>query len=253
MIGIYKITNLINNKVYIGQSKNIEYRWKQHKNHPFNINNKDYDKRLYQAIRKYGLENFSFEILEECQIQELNNKEIYWIKYYDSANIDKGYNMTLGGQNSTPIKLTYEQVDKIINLLKNSQISQQEIANQFNISQSVVSEINNGKLWIKDEIQYPIRKYQMNIEPRKNYCKKCGAIIYKKSKYCVNCNNYLLRRIERPTREILKQQIRNLSFLEIGRIYKVSDNAIRKWCDYYNLPRKKKDISNYSDEEWELV
>ena len=52
---------------------------------------------LYQAMRKYGIENFSFEVIEECLPEELNEREIYWIDYYDSFNKEKGYNMTPGG------------------------------------------------------------------------------------------------------------------------------------------------------------
>lgn len=97
MIGIYKITNLINQKSYIGQSIDIENRLKNHKKHAFTSNTKDkeYNKPLYCAIRKYGVDNFSYEILEECTIVELNNKEIFYIELYDTYN--KGYNCNRGG------------------------------------------------------------------------------------------------------------------------------------------------------------
>ena len=65
MIGIYKIENLVNGKCYIGQSKYIEKRWTDHKSNAFNSIQKDqYKYPLYRAIRKYGLENFSFEVIE---------------------------------------------------------------------------------------------------------------------------------------------------------------------------------------------
>ena len=54
-------------------------------------------------------------------------------------------------------------------------------------------------------------------------------------------------------REDLKKLIRSMSFTSIGKKYNVSDNAIRKWCDKYNLPRKVSEIKKYSDEEWELI
>lgn len=96
MKGIYKITNLINGNIYIGQSIDIENRFKTHKSRAFNENEREYEKPLYQAFRKYGLENFSFEIIEECEKEELNNKEIYYIKFYNSYN--NGYNCSIGGQ-----------------------------------------------------------------------------------------------------------------------------------------------------------
>ena len=91
MIGIYKITNKINGKSYIGQSIDIERRWREHKKNIGSSKNP-----LYLDFKKYGLENFSFEILEECKVKDLDEKEIYWIKRYDSHN--KGYNLTDGGQ-----------------------------------------------------------------------------------------------------------------------------------------------------------
>ena len=93
--GIYKIENLINHNVYIGQSININKRWRQHKSAAFNPNSKDYNMIIYKAIRKYGLENFSFNILEQCLSEELNNKEIQWIQFYNSYQ--QGYNATPGG------------------------------------------------------------------------------------------------------------------------------------------------------------
>lgn len=92
--GIYKITNLINGKVYIGQSQNIKKRWAVHRS-DYLKDGKDY--ALYRAFRKYGIENFSFEIIEECSKNELDVKEKFYIAKYNSFFCD-GYNMTLGGQ-----------------------------------------------------------------------------------------------------------------------------------------------------------
>lgn len=98
MIGIYKIINLINNKIYIGQSINIELRIREHKLRAFrgdSKSNKEYYKALYKDFREFGLENFSFEIEEECNIENLNEREIYYINYYNSQK--DGYNRTNGG------------------------------------------------------------------------------------------------------------------------------------------------------------
>lgn len=87
-----------------------------------------------------------------------------------------------------------------------------------------------------------------------NKCKRCGKEISKSAKnYCPECQHFLQRKTERPEREELKVLIRNKSFTQIGKDYNVSDNAIRKWCDFYGLPRKKSEINSYSDEEWEKI
>lgn len=95
MIGIYKITNVLNNQCYIGQSIDIESRWLQH---TYEGTKGKCKNKLYSAMRKYNIENFIFEVIEECKLNQtvLDNKERYWIKYYDSYN--NGYNSTLGGQ-----------------------------------------------------------------------------------------------------------------------------------------------------------
>lgn len=92
---IYKYTNKINGKSYIGQTVNIYLRRMQHENPTGQDKTHQYNSEFHKDIRKYGIENFVFEILEECQQQELNNKEIYYINKYHS-NIN-GYNKTAGG------------------------------------------------------------------------------------------------------------------------------------------------------------
>lgn len=94
MMGIYTITNKINGKRYVGQSIHIETRWKQHIYTALNIPNEK--TKIYNAIRKYGLDNFSFEIIIECLQEQLDELEKYYIALYDSYN--NGYNMTNGGQ-----------------------------------------------------------------------------------------------------------------------------------------------------------
>ena len=94
MFTVYKITNKINQKCYIGSSIRVNKRWQQHINDANNPNNEKYNYPLYQAFRKYGLENFTFEVIEECLPKELNQKEIDYISLYESYPPDngKGYN-----------------------------------------------------------------------------------------------------------------------------------------------------------------
>ncbi len=82
MKGIYKITNKKNKKSYIGQSIEIEKRWKWHINESQRTKSKEYNKSLYMAFRKYGIENFTFEILEQCQRKDLIERELYWYHFY---------------------------------------------------------------------------------------------------------------------------------------------------------------------------
>ena len=89
--GIYKIENLINHKIYIGQSIEIERRFQKH------LNAND-DFLIHKALRKYGKVSFSFQILEECKLAELDEREQFWINYYNSL-IPNGYNMIQGGSN----------------------------------------------------------------------------------------------------------------------------------------------------------
>lgn len=92
--GIYKITNKLNNKSYIGQSNNIQRRLAEHKSE--NYRNFHLDKPLYKSISKNGIENFSFEIIEQCDENILDEREKYWINIYNC--LDNGYNCTEGGK-----------------------------------------------------------------------------------------------------------------------------------------------------------
>lgn len=97
--GIYKITNLLNGKGYIGQSKDIYRRCNEE--HLYGGNNIETASfHIYQAFNKYGTQNFKVEVLELCNQEELNNREIYWISYYDTFH--NGYNMTEGGSHFSP-------------------------------------------------------------------------------------------------------------------------------------------------------
>lgn len=85
-----------------------------------------------------------------------------------------------------------------------------------------------------------------------NHCPICGKEIDRKANYCVDCYNQM-RTKDRPSREVLKNDIRTMSMLKVGKKYGISDNGIRKWCDAYSLPRRKTEIDAYSDEEWEKI
>lgn len=146
--GIYKITNKINHKVYIGQSQNIFKRWDEHRY------SRNCDERpLYRAFRKYGLENFIFEIIEICAIEELNEKEIFWIQYYDSYN--KGYNLTPGGDHSSKIQRVVSE--KEVFQIRSRRLSAESFSSVYK-DYSHINENTFKKIWLGEyyaDVQVP--------------------------------------------------------------------------------------------------
>lgn len=92
-VGIYSIRNVVNNKVYIGSSVNIKKRINRHKNDlKSNIHSNEH---LLKSFNKYGIDNFIFSIIEECNKEDLIDREIYYINFYDSLDYKKGYNLSI--------------------------------------------------------------------------------------------------------------------------------------------------------------
>lgn len=151
---IYKLTNLLNNKIYIGQTNNINRRMQEHKH------DKRKNKPIHAAIVKYGWENFKLDILYYGE--NYNEEEKKWIKFYDSQNKDKGYNIVEGGQDSSgesnPASvLTQEQVNNVVELLLNTDKTTREISEETGVSIRNIEHINVGDSWHDPKYQYPIR------------------------------------------------------------------------------------------------
>ena len=227
MIGIYKITNLVNGKIYIGQSRNIEERWRVHKKEV------SLDYPLYRAFKKYGLDNFSFEIVELCSISELNEREYFFIKKFNSL-VPIGYNTKLVGWNPS---VDWETARILIQEIKNNFKTMTEISKEFGISAQTLSAINNGRSWVLDDEEYPLRKTL-----RGHHCIYCGArISSSKVERCRDCAGKMARKIERPSVEELTKELKKSNFVKVGQKYGVSDNAIRKWCKAYGMSTSAKD------------
>lgn len=140
---IYKIYNDINNKIYIGKTvTSISKRWSQHR-HDYLI----YDWHLYKAMRKYGFEHFFIEQIEESDNLLLNEREKYWIEYYDSYK--NGYNSTVGGDGRN-------QLDRELVKQKWEQgLSTKQIANDLNCWPStIVNILKEINLYDKKEIAF---------------------------------------------------------------------------------------------------
>lgn len=166
---IYKITNKINGKKYIGQTNNPKRRFLEHINRGYE---KEVGKVLYYAFDKYGVDNFTFEVIEE--VENYNEREKYWIDFYNS--FEDGYNMTPGGEeppcftgeSSHMCSHSEEQINQIIYLLQNTKLSTKDIAKTFNYNVSSINRINNGEIWFNSEYNYPLRKEntQVSIQQR---------------------------------------------------------------------------------------
>lgn len=140
MIGyIYKVTNKINGKIYIGQTiQSVKDRWYRHCGKS-GISKAELNTHFKRAILKYGKENFTIETIEMCDSTELNDKEKFYISYYNSYI--NGYNSTIGGQGgSKPFKTSEEDETQIISLY-NYGFSLREIGREFNLDKTTVKGI----------------------------------------------------------------------------------------------------------------
>lgn len=165
---IYKIVNDINDKIYIGQTiKSLARRFYQHcYMSEYKENPTTYNTQLSQAIRKYGKEHFSIEQIEECNLECLDEREQYWINYYQSYQ--NGYNATTGGKGNNLIKtesqIKFDEDVILIKTLLSEGKSIQEIADIMNISRMTVRDKMN-KAGIKNPKGYErskIAQYDLN-------------------------------------------------------------------------------------------
>lgn len=244
--GIYKIENLLNGKVYIGQSIHIERRWQQHCQPSANS-------AIANAIQKYGKENFSFQIIEECDESSLNQKEAYYIKQFNSL-VPNGYNIEEKTDNGNCyfIKYSKETFLQIVEDLASTSKSIQDIADKYNLDVSFIYRLNRGEIHHLEDLTYPLRQVK-DFSKQEHVCVNCGKEITKGAVRCHECASLIQQKCERPSREELKEMIRVLPFTKIGEKYNISDNSIRKWCKKFGLPAKRAEIKKYSDEEWQKI
>lgn len=202
--GIYQIINNINGKGYIGQSRNIEKRWLAHKE-----SKEDYP--LYKAFRKYGVENFTFQILEECSIEDLNEKEKFYIKTEHSE-----YNQTEGGDYQTaPQKLgneIWKEIQMILLEDKEGKISHKELAEKYGVHKDTIRDINVGRTWYNSNLVYPLRYSKFDpsnpkAKEKTATCPQCGKQKSKRSKVCRDCYiaSFEKRRLQKETERKQKQ------------------------------------------------
>jgi len=233
MIGIYKIQNLLSGEVYIGQSKDIEQRFKEHIYH---INS-----YIDQVIFDIGKEFFSFEILEICNIDELDQREKYYINYYHSDVEGYGYNLTSGGchtigEDNPNSKLTEKDIYDIRESYKNHE-RKFEVYERYKdkITQSYFSALWEGSSW--KHVHYDVYTDE-NI----SYY-KYGTSIGDKSSFAIFTNEEVLnlrkRYVNESAREIYesvkdKCTFQTLQCILWGRHYtniEVYDKRNKKWIN----------------------
>ena len=242
---IYLITNNITNEKYVGQTKSSIYvRFAGHIHDYKRFPNR----KLYHNMIEYGADNFIPSLLEECDDNLLNQKETEWIEKLDTFK--HGLNETPGFIQKEPEEKrnSSEEIRK-----KYGQKISQIDCETGEIIQTFSSQMEAGR-WLK-------ANNLSNIED----LRKLSSHLSRASKNHLKLGGYYWQTTGQPIKEMitnleqiiskddLKKKIRFQSFAAIGREYEVSDKTISRWCIKYNLPSTKKEISKYTDEEWEKL
>lgn len=239
MIGIYKYQNIKNNKIYIGRSLNITRRRWEHLHNPSPYSYFD------QILNKIGEDQFIFEIVEECPAEELQEREKYWIKYYNCCvleNPEGGYNLTHGGEEykseENPwAKLSIKDVNEIIDKLANSKISIQQLAKDYGVHYNTISDINRGKTWswlhdykgnIREQTQGSVHRGELNTTSK---------ITEEEAQYIIN----LLENDSRSIARISKEENISLNIL-----YDI--NRCRTWKHLHNYKKNIRKEHNLTKE-----
>lgn len=163
---IYKYENKINHKIYIGQTNNPERRYQEH------LYGQSYQTSLIEkAIHKYGINNFTFEILEWTP--DYDTREQYWIEYYRSYK-PYGYNICEGGgylpnqqkENHSQCQITEETARNIQADLLDNKLSYNQIVEKYKTTFTIVNNINTGHTWNYYNLSYPLRSERARNEER---------------------------------------------------------------------------------------
>lgn len=218
MIGIYKITKKENGKSYIGQSNDIERRFKEHQYKT--------DNPIELAIQKYGVDAFEYKIIEECSLDELDEKEKYWIAYYNTYK-GFGYNCNEGGGNSRcenngRTKLTNEEVSYIRGCY-DLHMRRREVYKKFKdkISFSAFANIWDGSTWkeIKPEVYTEDNKKYYMYEAAKGEKSEKACLI---DEEVIKCRTRYMKETAKQIYEDYKEKITYQAFQAMlwGRSYK---------------------------------
>lgn len=177
---IYKMENKVNGKKYIGQTNDFTKRMNGHKSDAYNKNSHSYTTPLSNAIRKYGWENFENSIIEEIPDEEsylyIDEREQFFIQYYNSLTKQNGYNITIDGQGCPRKDISYEERLKLSKLFKPEEIkdiqsmlkqgiTMGDIRTKYypRLTKSLLNNINSGLNFKNDDWSYPLHNYNEDI------------------------------------------------------------------------------------------
>ena len=184
---IYKISNDINDKLYIGQTtKTIEERFAAHCRDSQRENAGCYNYHIYRAMRKYGIEHFHIELIEECSEKQLNRKEIYYIKKFNSYH--NGYNSTLGGGGTRTIEIDENKVIEQYEKCK----SMTQVAKEFHCSRSTLKMIllkNDIHIISNKEKGLTIKRYSLDNKLLETYETLGDAALWVLDNFQTSSNN----------------------------------------------------------------
>lgn len=176
---IYAIKRIdIDKIVYIGQTiRNYKVRWQQHKQVAKNADSSRY--ALYAAIQKFGIQNFYPILIEQCDNIKLNEREQYWIKYYNTKVEKGGYNLTDGGDSNSERQCKHIYQYSLEGKYINEFDSIADAAWELKISDSGISKAANGQLnqshgyrWSFIKKDYLDNNYKSNSKEIKQYSKE---------------------------------------------------------------------------------
>lgn len=239
---IYKITNKVNGMSYIGQTRyTVEFRWKQHQHKKDNT-------YFHNAIKKYGVDNFQVEILEECEYKDLDSKEIFYIAKYNT--FEKGYNLTIGGDGKRKI-ISDSQYEEISELYL-SGFSSNKIATLYNVDKATILKIlhiqgiklRSNTLNINNqELQELIKDYQSGFslkELAKRYdCSPTGLKEFLLKKGVDLRKKYSIMEDSEKQEQIINCFLDGKTFSYIKNEYHVSESTIKKILSLHGIATTK--------------